>query len=475
MVAAVDGHGPIDTNGIRKFPGVLQGGDVVWVAQDYPNLSTVMWREEFVPRFKHLPFVSMNANEHVIAFEGLGTLFLRPETAIGGIRGIGKNLKGVILDEAAWFDLESALQDVILPALLDNEGWLILMSTTNAGPDGNTEKRVPSYFNMICEQIRKGERGPEWREFTGTAFDNPRLSQRAIEELIDEYPHDSPKLKQEVYAELLVAGVGVALAQVSAEKHLVQRFSVPNEWRQFGAFDWGFNHPWAFGWFCVDNDGNVFLVDTVWGREEQPDEIADKIKAAVPVNKLSYTVAGHDIWQDHKARGENVPTLFEQFHKHGIPMVKANISRVAGLNNVRLYVQWEATETTPERTPRFRLFDTAGNRWVLKTLQAMQIDPKKIEDALKVDAQPGTDKEGLPVGGDDAYDMVRYGLASRPLVMPTAQPVEVKQEDRARSYDYGKKRPIPQGATLAEIKQLEQEKRTTLTRPITIPRYRGGR
>ena len=51
--------------------------------------------------------------------------------------------------------------------------WLILMSTTNAGPDGNTRARVPSYFNLICEEIRAGKRSPEWREFTGTAYDNP--------------------------------------------------------------------------------------------------------------------------------------------------------------------------------------------------------------------------------------------------------------------------------------------------------------
>src|SRR6266700_7579291 len=77
MIAAMDGHGP-RVNGVPKLPGVLQGWDVVWVAKDYPQLSTVMWREEFVPRFKHLPFVDMNANEHFVAVRGLGTLYLRP-------------------------------------------------------------------------------------------------------------------------------------------------------------------------------------------------------------------------------------------------------------------------------------------------------------------------------------------------------------------------------------------------------------
>jgi hypothetical protein len=409
MIAALAGHGP-GNDGEKLFPGVLQGKDIVWVAQDYPNLSTVMWREEFLPRFKHLPYVTMNGNDHFISFDGLGTLFLRPETAIGGIRGIGKNLGGVILDEAAFYDLESALQDVIMPALLDNNGWFIIMSTTNAGPDGNAAKRVPSYFNLICEEIRAGQRSADWQEFTGTAFDNPRLSQKAIDELIKEYPPESPKLKQEVYAELLRAGIGLALSEVSADKHIVSRFPIPDYWTHFGAFDWGYNHPWAFGWFAVDTDSNIYLVDTIWGREEQPDRIANKVRSTVPLDRLKYIHAGHDCWEDRKARGENVPTLAEQFYRHGWKrLAKANISRVSGLNNLREYVHWQATETEPERTPRFRMFDTDGNRRVLAQLQAMQIDPKDLEDALKMDA----DQAGR--GGDDGYDMVRYGLASRPL------------------------------------------------------------
>ena len=41
----------------------------------------------------------------------------------------------------------------------------------------------------------------------------------------------------------------------------------------------------------------------------------------------------------------------------------------------------------------------------------MIFDPDRPEDVLKVDAS-----EGNPLSGDDAYDMVRYGLMSRPLL-----------------------------------------------------------
>jgi len=44
-------------------------------------------------------------------------------------------------------------------------------------------------------------------------------------------------------------------------------------------------------------------------------------------------------------------------------------------------------------------------------------DPDKAEDVLKVDAT-----EGDPNSGDDAYDMIRYGLMSRPAITDAIKP-----------------------------------------------------
>ncbi len=410
MIASIAGHGE-GAPETPEFPGILHGGDVLWVAVDYPQLTTVLWREELVPRFQDLSYANLNSNEHTLTLDGLGTLFLRSSEALRGVRGMGKNLKGVVIDEAAHFDLEGALLNEVLPTLLDNGGWLMVMSTTNAGPDGNSDKRVPSFFNLICEGIRSDDpRFKGWEEFYGTAFDNPRISRDGINELIDLYPDGSPALEQEVYARLLKGGVGLALPELSADKHLIDRFPIPDYWSHFASFDWGYNHNWVFGWYVVDTDGNVSKVETLHGRLDMPDTIANKVSAVVPMDQLRYIHCGHDLWNQIKARGENTPTLFEQFKAKGWRrMEKANISRVTGLNNFRAYTHWKATDTEPERVPRFRMFNTEGNRWCLGQLQQIQLDPDNLEDALKVDA----DQAGK--GGDDGYDETRMGLASRPL------------------------------------------------------------
>lgn len=221
------------------------------------------------------------------------------------------------------------------------------------------------------------------------------------------------------------AGMGLAL--MVTPDHLVRPFEIPPYWTQFGAFDWGYNHPFAFGWFAVSEDGDHYLVDSVIGRRQLPNQIAESIRGRVPIAPLAYIVAGHDVEHQHKARGENTPTIAEQMAAAGVHMTLANIDRVAGLNNLRAFMHHP-----PGEIPRFRIMDRkprlgeieAANRQVFHQLQSMVVNPDRIEDVLKVDA----DDQGQ--GGDDLYDMVRYGLASR-ATAPETEGVGMRTSDPA--------------------------------------------
>jgi len=445
LIAGMAGHGPGWETNTPRMKGVLQGGDVVWIAQNYTNLATVLWREEIVPRMMHLPWISLNVARHDIEIPGVGALLLRSadRDAIASIRGVGKTLNGVIVDEAAWLNLRGALLDVILPALADNDGWLIVMSTTNAGTDGGYDEsgapQIPSYFNVLCEDVLAGLRSEEWGHFYGTAFDNPTMSKRALDELVNEYPPDSPKLKQEVYAELLRAGVGLALPEIDSGRHLVERFRIPAHWTHFGGFDWGFNHPWVFGWYVCDEDGNIIKVETVWGRQDLPDAIARHILTVCPRAKDRAFIVhgGHDIFEKKGASiGFQGPTIEEALGAHGLLLTRANNNRVLGLNNLRSYLHWEPDwliDGPNARRPRLTFFDTEGNRRCLAQLAGIPLDPLDLEDSLKVDA----DAAGR--GGDDAYDETRYALMSRPLF---AQPPEsTLDERRSLGFNWEEQRP----------------------------------
>lgn len=405
FTVSIIGHGPK-----REHRGLLHGMDVAWLAPDYPQ-AAIIWMEEIRPRFKGVPGITLNETEHYLMLPNGAKLFVRSNESIEGIRGLGKRLAGIVVNEAAHFDLEYAWRSVIRPTLTDNRGWALIMSTTNGGLDGNALKVVPSFFNRLCQQVMSGGRGEAWAHFYGTAHENPTLDADEIAELIGEYSPESASLKQEVYAELVVGGGGMAFPELNERVHFIRpdRFRVQPYWLQFGSFDWGFAHWWVFIWFAVNEDGDVFVLDTVRGRREQPATIAERVLDLVPVDRLQYVVAGDDVGQDKTFVGDNVPTYQERLEAHGLSVTPTPVHRVAAYDNLRGFLRWKgAGPDGQDWTPRLRLLDTLRNRWLFDQLQRMVTNPTRPEDVLKVDANPETGE-----GGDDGYDALKLGMASR--------------------------------------------------------------
>lgn len=201
------------------------------------------------------------------------------------------------------------------------------------------------------------------------------------------------------------AGLGLALTLIEKE-HWVRHFEPPEHWLSFGSFDWGYAHPYCCGWFTVNEDGDMYLVDTVWGRRQTPSRIAEAIRGKFPVGRFQTIYAGQDTFHIHKAHQEKAtPSIAEQMAEHEVRLIPGNTARVAGLQRMREFLMLRGDDP-----PRLRIMDTPGNRLVYDQLQAMVVDPDRPEDVLKVNAgdhdEPGT-------GGDDGYDMVKLAVASR--------------------------------------------------------------
>lgn len=228
------------------------------------------------------------------------------------------------------------------------------------------------------------------------------------------------------------AGDGLAFPELSEQAHLIPPFRVPDGWPMWGAFDWGYSHPWVFGVFTANEDGRVILVQTISGRRHRDDEIIDRILAELPVppGRLGLVAAGHDCWAEIKARTEAGPTTAERMIQAGLPMKQANLSRSDGFRTVLDFVSYRGRGRDRQGDPidldvPFVLMKTEENVATLECLARMVTDPDHKGDVLKVDADPVTGD-----GGDDAYDMVRYGLMERADAAPTTYALE-----RLRSFD----------------------------------------
>jgi len=200
---------------------------------------------------------------------------------------------------------------------------------------------------------------------------------------------------------------GQAFSELRRDIHVIKPFEIPEYWKKFGAYDHGFNHPFSFGIYAVDDDGVTYKVRLVTDRFKRVDEISRMMKESIGTMKLDYIVAGHDCW----ANKDGNPTIAEQFRANDIFLKQANIDRVQGVNQIRKYIAWKNTMLDDKGNmidgkPMFYFFENCIESY--NVIATMVFDDNKPEDVKKVDA----DEQGK--GGDDQYDETRYGLMSRP-------------------------------------------------------------
>lgn len=190
------------------------------------------------------------------------------------------------------------------------------------------------------------------------------------------------------------------------EIHVLPRNTVIEpHWTIFGGYDHGYNHPYVFGVYAVDGDGDVIKFAECGGRGRKPDQIFEDMRAVYPRVTEITIHAGHDCWSPQRDGG---PSICEQFYKMNLKLVQANIDRVHGWSQVRSYLDWRKDEAgNIIKRPKFYITE---NCWrTINQLPALIRNDKKVEDVLKVNA---TDQDEWC--GDDAADETRYALMSRP-------------------------------------------------------------
>lgn len=203
--------------------------------------------------------------------------------------------------------------------------------------------------------------------------------------------------------------VGQFFAEFEYDVHVVSRSTkVEDWWPRFGAYDHGFNHPFCFGWYACDGDGNVYKYRELLDRYKRPDQIAEMVHSYSDTKLLKYIEAGHDCWSRQKDGGMTIAEQFLNMGSKKLVLNQAKIDRKQGAAQVRDYLAH--TDLIEGRTgPRFFIFEDCIR--TIECLPRMIHDDHDIEDVKKVDA---TEEDMF--GGDDAYDETRYALMSRPRI-----------------------------------------------------------
>lgn len=326
------------------------------------------------------------------------------------------------MDEAANIKEEKTI-DMVAAELRSPDPTLRRQLYLSGNPGKAGQRWVKSRFINPCGKDGKriiarrialptGESAVLTRRFIpGTVFDNPIYSKDPL------YLAQLMSMPETLRKQLLYgdwdAAQGTALDELDEHVHIIKPFVVPDYWTRFGAFDYGFAHWWVWIEFAVQEDGRVFVVDSARGRRHQPSMIAERVLSTLNVRHPNYQYTRSDSYafSSRKEREEDAPSISDiLLADHDLLLSKATgIDRKKTLTNLRYYLAWRGLDKGNDAEPALLFFDTPNNRWGFEQLQAMVLDDADPEDVLKVDADPDTGE-----GGDDYYDALRVGMASRP-------------------------------------------------------------
>ena len=197
---------------------------------------------------------------------------------------------------------------------------------------------------------------------------------------------------------------GQYFSTFSYDDHVIEPNKLPNPipdtWTVWCSLDYGFTH-FTVCHLLAEFDGTVYFIDEHSARKTTVPVHAEAIKAmlsrhGVEFHQLANFSAGTDVFaQRGAASGE---TIADQYEKEGIRLTPANTDRINGA--ARFLELLGDKEKGIE--PRLKISTRCP--MLIEQLPAMQHNPKKPEDVLKMNA----DDHGT--GGDDAYDSGRYGV-----------------------------------------------------------------
>jgi hypothetical protein len=198
--------------------------------------------------------------------------------------------------------------------------------------------------------------------------------------------------------------------------HVINPFRVPDSWKIYRGFDFGYAKPFSVGWYAIDHDGRMYRIRELYGCTGTPNEgvkwepgtIARKIKEieSDDINlkgKRIYGIADPSIFDE--SRGESIAQMME---RERIFFERGDNTRIPGKMQLHNRLMFD-----DEGIPMLYIFNTCKH--FIRTFPELIYDDTDVEDI-------DTD------GEDHIYDECRYVCMVHPINPP-------KRTDKIKQYN----------------------------------------
>lgn len=182
------------------------------------------------------------------------------------------------------------------------------------------------------------------------------------------------------------------------ELHLVDHFPLTDSFDRIEGMDYGLN---GYAWYLLatDYDGNLIFADSVYGKDQLPDTVADEVVAKRKAGwGFGHTVhADPSLWHRTGRRNKfgQPAMLADEFSEAGVPIIKGNNDPRAGLIRLRKLMEPSPRRRFPSWHPRAGahgapgLFIVSPGCWQLvEQLAAAPLQPiDKPDGGEKIDPE----------------------------------------------------------------------------------------
>lgn len=185
--------------------------------------------------------------------------------------------------------------------------------------------------------------------------------------------------------------------------HVIDPFEIPDGWKIYRSFDWGYNKPFSCGWWAVDYEGIAYRILELYGCTKTPNEglkwTPPKVFSEIARIEREHRwlrgkhiigIADPAIWN-----AETGKSIAEVAADHGVFFTKGDHERIAGWMQVHYRLAFD-----DNGFPMMYVFSNC--KAFIRTIPLLQYDEHKPED---LDSD----------GEDHCADEVRYFCMSRPI------------------------------------------------------------
>ncbi len=306
--------------------------------------------------------------------EHISTIEAEPAT-----EGAGRGLTGdiVFFDEWAFHRAAEEIFDAAYPTIArPTSGKFIGLSTNKRG--------------SLYEDVWKHAEDRKFHTIFRNCFSDPRRDEKWYEEtaavLRGKMQQEFPRTEEEA----LIAGENVSFPEFSESIHVCEPFDIPLHWRRWASVDNGYNDPYAWYKYAVDEDGTVYVYWEMSRWRNEPQVIySDQAQmfqnsllcmnhGEMDLEKIDYIVAGLDAWNKHH-RDQSGKCLIDYYREGGLKLgfVPAVVDQKLRKATLHEYLKPYKDENTGKVTAKLQIFSTCT--YLISILPQLVNDDKKPE------------------------------------------------------------------------------------------------